>query len=102
MELVEVCALQDIPPGSTRAARAGTKDIALFNLNGELHAIENSCLHQGMALSGGKLCGNIVACPAHGWKYDVTSGALVVAPQLKLKKFAVQVADGKILVEVEA
>jgi nitrite reductase/ring-hydroxylating ferredoxin subunit len=101
MKSIEVCALEDIPPGRSRAVRAGQTDVALFNMNGELHAIENACLHQGMGLAGGKMCGTTVACPGHGWRYDVRTGALVVAPQLKVRTFPVKVTSGKVLVEVE-
>jgi nitrite reductase/ring-hydroxylating ferredoxin subunit len=101
MKFVEVCALQDIPPGTSRAVRACAVDVALFNMEGSVHAIENSCLHAGAALAGGTLCGTTVTCPAHGWRYDVTTGALLVAPGLRVRKFPVKVVDDKVMVEVE-
>ncbi|NMG16131.1 Rieske (2Fe-2S) protein [Aromatoleum bremense] len=99
MQFVDVCALESIAPGSSRAVRAGDRDVALFNVDGTVHALENACRHAGAALSGGKLCGRVVACPAHGWKYDVTTGALVVAPTLSVARYPVRVVDGRVLVE---
>lgn len=101
MEFIEVCSMQDIQPGTSRAARLGTTDVVLFNVAGTVHALENSCLHSGAALSGGRLCGKVVACPAHGWRYDVTTGALLVAPGKAIKTFPVRVTDEKIAVQVE-
>lgn len=98
MPLVDVCALESIAPGGSLAVRAGGHDIALFNVDGAVHAIENSCVHAGAALAGGKLCGRTVACPAHGWKFDVTTGALAIAPSLAVRKFAVEIVDGRVLV----
>jgi len=99
MQFVDVCAVEVIGPGETVAARVGGRDVALFNVEGTVHAIENSCLHAGGSLAG-RLCGRIVACRAHGWRYDVTTGALVAAPSRAVAKFPVKVADGRVLVAV--
>ena len=102
MEFVDVCALNSIAPGTSRAVRAGDRDVALFNVEGTIHALENACRHAGAALAGGKLCGRVVACPAHGWKYDVTTGALAAAPTLSVARYPVRVADGRVFVAVKA
>lgn len=102
MQYVDVCALERIAPGTSLAVRAGGRDVALFNVDGTVHAIENACRHAGAALAGGRLCGRVVACPAHGWKYDVTTGALVVAPGLSVERFAVDIADGRVRVSTAA
>lgn len=102
MNFVEAYSLQDIAPGTSRPVRIGTTDIILFNVEGNIHALENSCRHAGAALNGGKLCGKVVTCPAHGWRYDVTSGALLVAPEKRIKTFPVKIADGKILLQLVA
>ena len=100
MQFRDVCALEQVRPGASMAVRAGGKDIALFNVDGTVHAIENACLHAGAALAGGSLCGRIVQCRAHGWRYDVTTGALVVAPSLSVATFAVKIDEGRVLVGV--
>jgi len=101
MNFVETYSLQDLAPGSSRPVRVGKTNIVLFNIDGSVHAIENACLHAGSALSGGRLCGKVVSCPAHGWRYDVTTGALLVAPEKSIRSFPVRIADGKVLVQIE-
>lgn len=101
MNFVEAFALHDLPPGTSRPLRLGQTDIALFNVAGDVHALENSCLHAGSSLSGGKLCGKVVTCPSHGWRFDVTTGALMVAPEKCLRTFPVKIADGKILIQLQ-
>jgi naphthalene 1,2-dioxygenase ferredoxin component len=98
MQFVDVCALEEVEPGRGLAVRAGDKDVALFNVDGTVHALENSCRHAGASLAGGKLCGRVITCPAHGWRYDVTTGAVIVAPSLTVAKFPVRIADGRVLV----
>lgn len=101
MNFVETCSLQEIPPGTSRPVRIGTTDIALFNVAGNIYALENACPHAGSALSSGNLCGRIVACRSHGWRFDVTTGQLLVAPQIAAKTFPVMIADSKVLVQLE-
>ena len=101
MKQVDVCAVSDIPAGKSRAVRAEGKDIALFNVDGTVHAIENSCLHQGAALSGGEFCGNKVKCRAHGWRYDVTTGRLASSPELGVACFPVKISGNRVLVTID-
>ena len=49
-------------------------EIAVFNIEGELYAISNICIHKGGPLSQGLLNGYIVTCPWHGWKYSIKDG----------------------------
>jgi nitrite reductase/ring-hydroxylating ferredoxin subunit len=102
MNFVDVCALEDVALNSARPARVGGKDVALFNVAGSIHALENSCPHQGAALTGGKLCGRLVSCPAHGLRFDVTTGAMAGGPSLTVKKFSVKIDGDRILVDVGA
>lgn len=102
MKSLAICAVEELKPGSCRALRIGGEDIALVNVEGEIHAIENACLHAGAALSGGRLAGSKLACPAHGWRYDVVTGALCVAPERKLRKFPVTIADGLVSLQLPA
>jgi phenylpropionate dioxygenase-like ring-hydroxylating dioxygenase large terminal subunit len=56
------------------------RPIALFRADdGALGAIENRCLHRGLELTLGRVCGGNLACAYHGWEYD-TSGRLAHVP----------------------
>ena len=78
----------------------GDKEIALFNVEGTIYAIDDACLHKGSSLGYGKLEGKIVTCRAHGWKYDVTTGGTLHVPDYGVRSYPVQVIEGKILVDV--
>ena len=46
-------------------------DFVLFrDTGGEVHCLSNVCAHRGGALSDGKVQGDCVECPYHGWQYD--------------------------------
>lgn len=75
--------------------------MALFNVNGTVYATDDKCLHAGGSLGwAGKLEGKIVTCRLHGWKYDVTTGMMPLAPAIRLGCYPVKIVDGKIQVAV--
>jgi len=55
----------------------GGQQIAMFNVDGEVFAIDDECPHVGASLGTGKLEGKLVTCPAHDWQFDVTNGGCV-------------------------
>ena len=42
-EFVTIAQAGDVPPGEGRVVEANGKEIALFNVNGIFHAIDNTC-----------------------------------------------------------
>lgn len=67
----------DTPGARTMVfAPGGTEGIAVFNIDGDLHAINDSCPHAGASLFSGKLDGGSLRCPAHGLRFDLASGQM--------------------------
>ena len=97
---IEAAKLDDLPPGRGTCVRVDGKDIALFNVDGTVFAINDSCLHQGLSLGTSELKGKVVTCRGHGWQYDVTNGNMLVSPGFGVTPYAVKVVDGKIFVAV--
>jgi nitrite reductase/ring-hydroxylating ferredoxin subunit len=98
----EALAADQLPPGRGRTVRIRGVAVALFNVDGAVHAVEDSCLHAGGSLGAGRLNGRTVACPAHGWRFDVTTGALAGCAGVGVATYPVKVEDGAILVAVGA
>ena len=98
---VEVARAEQLPPGSGMVVRADGKDIAIFNVDGTIFAIDDSCRHQGLSLGTSKLEGKIVTCRGHGWKYDVTTGSTLASPGFGVAAYPVKVVDGKIMVATD-
>lgn len=64
------------------AVQAAGGHWAVFrSASGGVHAVEDRCLHRGMALSSGRVCGDHLQCPYHGWQYG-GDGALRLVPAL--------------------
>lgn len=100
-EFIEAAQLDQIPPGTGTTVTVAGKEVALFNVNGTVYATDDACLHAGGSLGfGGKLEGKVVTCRLHGWKYDVTTGNMPLAPGVSLGCYPVKIVDGKIQVAV--
>jgi nitrite reductase/ring-hydroxylating ferredoxin subunit len=99
-EFVEVATLEKIAPGKSLVVNVAGKSVALFNVEGQIYAIDDSCIHQGASLGAGKVEGKIVTCRAHGLKYDVSTGFVSGSPGYGVASHAVQVVNGRIAVAV--
>ena len=92
--------LDQLPVGSGTTVSLNGRDIALFNVEGNIYAMNDGCLHHGSSLGSGLLQGKIVTCRSHGWKYDVTTGNMTNVPDYGVKTYPVKIVEGKILVAV--
>jgi nitrite reductase (NADH) small subunit len=97
---VKVCKISDIKAGCGRSIEVNGKAVAVFNVNGSFHAINDTCGHRGGPLGEGELDRNTVICPWHGWRYDVTSGANELVPDLPTERYQLKVEGDDILVEI--
>lgn len=56
--------------------------IALFRTRHGPAALIDRCPHRNVPLSGGKVCGDALACPYHGWTFD-GAGRCVAIPGVR-------------------
>src|SRR5215467_2960617 len=98
---VPVGSVDDLPRGKRKLAFVDGRSVVLFNVDGALHAIDNSCPHNGASLASGKLEGNMLQCPAHGLRFDLMTGRMPGSGGLQVTKFPMRVADGSLVVTVD-
>ena len=97
---VRVLNVADLQPGECRAVEVEGRQVALFNVDGAVHALSNTCPHRGGPLGEGDLDGKLVTCPWHSWEFDVTSGQCVNNPSATVPCYAVKIEGDTVLVEV--
>lgn len=90
----------DTAPGTITSVEVAGKRIALCNVNGRYYAIDDVCTHDGAPLDQGELQDNLVECPRHGAKFDVTTGRAVVLPAVRpVQTYPVQVEGDNVQVD---
>ncbi len=99
-DFVEVLRLEELPSGKGTTVTVGGKDVALFNVDGTIYAMEDSCLHQGLSLGTSQLEGKVVTCRGHGWRYDVTTGCTLHVKDFGVATYPVKFVEGKIMISV--
>ena len=114
---VDVGAAADVPPGAMRLVTVNRRQLGILNWNGRYFAIRNSCPHQlgpvaagrvSVKLVAGEAVGRldvdettpVIACPWHGWEFDLRSGRSVADPQYRVAVYPVSVVGERLMVEV--
>lgn len=108
--------IDDFPEGSHRVVRVGDREIGVFNIHGEHHAIPNLCPHQRGPLCEGSVAGTldygphtrwklawihdgeVVTCPWHSLEFHVPTGRCIAYPKIRLRKFEVVTDNGEVKV----
>jgi nitrite reductase/ring-hydroxylating ferredoxin subunit len=97
---VKMATLDELSPGTAREVEHEGRIYALFNVGGVISAIDGVCPHQGGPLAEGKLEGTTVACPWHGWRFDVQTGRTPLGSKIKQPVYEVKVEGRDVLVRV--
>ncbi|MFM7102154.1 MAG: Rieske (2Fe-2S) protein [Verrucomicrobiota bacterium] len=98
---VDAAEAASLPPGRGRTVEVQGRRIALFNLGGTFHAIEDACPHRAGPLGAGYFEGHQVYCPLHGWAFDVRTGTCSTRPDRPVRTFPTRVVDGKVWIAVD-
>jgi sulfoxide reductase heme-binding subunit YedZ len=98
-ELVDVCAVSDIPEARAVVRCLGAERVAVFKYGNCISAISNVCQHQNGPLGEGKIVNGCVVCPWHGYEYLPDSGASPPPFVEKVATFTVRVREGRVLVD---
>ncbi len=99
-KFLPVLPIADLPAGRGRCVTAGRRDVALFQVEGQLYAIDNSCPHRGGPLAEGDLSGCVIYCPLHAWSFDLRTGVSPSNSRAKVATYPVRVVAGTIEVEL--
>ena len=97
-----VAETKDVASGTGKVVEIEGRSIALFNVAGAFHAIDNACTHEAGPLGEGALVGEIVTCPWHATEFNVRTGeALGPLGDEGVRSFPVKVQGDDVLVELD-
>jgi 3-phenylpropionate/trans-cinnamate dioxygenase ferredoxin subunit len=99
----DVCAVDAIEDGSYELLETDSLVVAVFNLGGTLHAIEDVCTHDGEELTGGPVDGDQIICPRHGARFCIRTGAALTPPAYEpVRKYSVRVEAERVQVDLDS
>ena len=100
---VDVCPVEELPPGHVRIVYAGLTAVGVYNCAGSYYAREDRCSHDDGPLCEGDfdLEEGFAICPRHGAHIDIRSGRPLTLPAVfPVDTFQVRVEDGIVQVDV--
>ena len=86
-----------------KIVHAGEISVGVYNLGGELYAIEDRCSHDDGPLAEGDFDveAGVAICPRHGSEFDVRTGRPLSLPAYQpVETFPVVVEDGIVKVQL--
>ena len=101
MSVRRAAVLADVEPGRPTLVEFGSTRVVLARVGEAVYACGDVCAHRGGPLSEGKLSGFRLACPWHGWIYDVRTGVCAFPGRgASVPSYPVRIDAGDVFVEV--
>jgi 3-phenylpropionate/trans-cinnamate dioxygenase ferredoxin subunit len=98
---VKIAEIGDVVLGAAKAFNVEGHAIGVFNVDGKLYAIDDSCPHQGSSLAAGSLERCIVTCRSHGMKVNVTGGEQQPGEGMNVHSFSLESRPDGVYVGLE-
>ncbi len=96
-----VAKVSDIEPGELMYIEVGDEFICLINMDGEIHAINDTCTHEEASLSDGTIIDGEIECPLHGGAFDIRTGEPTAFPVVvAIEKYDVRIEGDEIQIKV--
>ncbi len=93
----QVISVDDLPAGERLFIDVDDMTVVLFNIAGNIYALEDRCTHDDGPLGEGELEGFELACPRHGARFDVRDGEALTLPAIEpTRYFPTRIVDGQI------
>ena len=99
--LVDLMSLDDTFEGEAVRIEVSDKNLAVYNVGGNVYCTDNVCTHGNALLSDGFLEGFEIECPFHQGRFDIRDGRVTCDPVTKpVKSYPIQVIDGRVFIDL--
>ncbi|MGJ7916167.1 non-heme iron oxygenase ferredoxin subunit [Massilia sp. LXY-6] len=97
----DVSAFDDVPEEDVLGVETAGKDVALYNVEGQVYATDNICTHGHARLCDGFLEGFEIECPLHQGKFDIRDGRPTCQPVTEaVRSYPVKIENGRVFVDL--
>ncbi len=99
---IDALARNDVPEGDVIGIKVAGKDIALYEVEGEVYATDNLCTHGAARMSDGFLEGREIECPLHQGRFDVCTGKAMCAPLTEnIRTYPVKIENLRVMLKLD-
>jgi len=101
MAFVRVARVDQLPVGKGLQVEAGGKKLALFRVEAGVYALDALCPHRHAPLAQGKCEGEVLICPWHDAKFELSSGKVLCGPATTgVTSYPTEIRRSKVFVDV--
>ena len=98
---IDLCAADDVPPGTMKLIEVGDDLVLVVNRDGEITATQGICTHEYFELDKGFLTRDSITCALHLSRFRLDDGEPLDPPaELPLVIYPVIVEGGRVLIEI--
>lgn len=102
-EWIDVAPASELQAGDRKVVHTEIGPIAVFNLAGDLFAIEDVCTHDGGELASGSCEGDQIICPRHGARFNIRSGKVLAPPAFEdIETFPTRIEHDTVQVDIDS
>jgi nitrite reductase (NADH) small subunit len=92
--------VSEIPNFGKKVITVSGQEILFINIKGSIFAVENECPHQSSPLTAAVVKDGYIACPRHGYRFNLADGSCSDHPEFILKTYPVELSGDDILVDL--
>ncbi len=93
----------DIDEDEAMRVAVGRKEIALYNLGGEIYATDDICTHAYASMSDGYVEGDQIECPLHGACFEIKTGKPANPPvTVGIETYPVKIEGNTVLIGMKS
>jgi naphthalene 1,2-dioxygenase system ferredoxin subunit len=97
----DISAFDDVPEEDVLGVQADGKDLALYNVEGQVYATGNICTHGHARLCDGFLEGFEIECPLHQGRFDIRDGRPLCEPVNEpVRVYPVKIEHGRVFIDL--
>ena len=96
-----VGSVNDLNNGEAKKIEIDDKKIALFRIDGDYFATDDTCTHEKASLSEGEIDNETVTCPHHGARFNIKTGQAMSLPAMfPVKTYQIKIDGDNIMINI--
>jgi nitrite reductase/ring-hydroxylating ferredoxin subunit/uncharacterized membrane protein len=101
-DFVPVLSESELESNKPTKVDADGRSVMLVKQGGQVFALDDTCVHAGCSLSGGRIDGLSIVCPCHGSQFELETGSVINGPATRPEPtLSVRLRNGMIEVRGE-